>query len=382
MTVNRRSVSNGMKLIYAANVRLPTEKAHGIQIMKMCQAFAAGGADVELLVPRRRNDLKQDSFDFYNIKKTFRITMIPCLDLVSFDVVNIGFFISTASFLIFAKIYLLLKKYDVLYSREQLAGIFFKDLILEVHTLPKKIGYLRRQLFNSARKIIVLTDFLKNAMIKSGINDDKILVSPDAVDMKEFDISISKEVAREKLGLPSDKKIILYTGSFLLYDWKGVGVLLKTARLLPENYLLVLVGGHPREIEKIKQEYNLERIKLVPYTRHQIIPLYLKSADILVIPNKQGDKISEEYTSPLKLFEYMASRRPIVSSDLPSLREILTEKEALFFKPDSSEDLAGVLLGNIDNLALLQKIADNAFMKVQKYTWENRATQIKSVFNI
>lgn len=371
-----------MKLIYAANVRLPTEKAHGIQIMKMCQAFAAGGADVELLVPRRRNDLKQDSFDFYNIKKTFRITRIPCLDLVSFDVANIGFFISAASFLIFAKIYLLFKRYDVLYSREQLAGIFFRDFILEVHTLPKKIGYLRGHLFNGARKIIVLTDFLKNTLIKSGINAGKILVSPDAVDMGEFDISISKEQAREKLGLPKDKKIILYTGSFLLYGWKGVDVLLKTARLLPENYLLVLVGGHPWEMEKIRQEYDLEKIELVPYTPHRIIPFYLKSADILVIPNKQGDKISEEYTSPLKLFEYMASRRPIVSSDLPSLREILTEKEALFFEPGSSDDLARVLLGNIDNPALLQEITDNAFRKVQKYTWENRALQIRNAFNI
>ena len=81
----------------------------------------------------------------------------------------------------------------------------------------------------------------------------------------------------------------------------------------------------------------------------------MKSADILVIPNKQGDKASEEYTSPLKLFEYMASHRPIISSDLPSLREILTEKEALFFKPDSPGDLAKVLSENMDNSALLQK---------------------------
>ena len=371
-----------MKLIYVANIRLPTEKAHGIQIMKMCEAFAEKSTEVELLVPMRWNDLKQDIFDFYNIKRIFRITKIPCFDMVSFDFFNIGFLVSTVSFLIFAKIYLFFRKYSVLYSREQLMGFFFKNYILEVHTLPEKIGYFRRCLLNRAKKIIILTGLMKKRLMGAGIPESKFLVSSDAVDIKEFDIGVSKEVAREKLKLPQDKKIILYTGSFLLYNWKGVDILLKTAQLLPDNYLLVLVGGHSWEIEKIEREYDLERIKLVPYVRHQIIPFYLKSADILVIPNKQGDKASEEYTSPLKLFEYMASHRPIISSDLPSLREILTEKEALFFKPDSPGDLAKVLSENMDNSALLQKIADNAFKKVQGYTWANRVLQLENIFNI
>ena len=367
-------------MVYVANIRLPTEKAHGIQIMKMCQAFANKGVEVELLVPRRRNDLKQDSFDFYNIEKTFRITRIPCLDFVSFDVANIGFLISTVSFLICSKIYLFFKKYDILYSREQLSGLFFRNFISEVHTLPKKIGYLRRRLLNRAKEIIVLTDFLKNALLRSGIGADKISVLPDAVDLEEFDIDVSKETAREKLKLPLNKKIILYTGSFFLYGWKGVDVLLESAKMLSGNYLFVLVGGHSWELNKIRKQYELKNVILVPYVHHAIIPFYLKSADILVIPNKSGDEISEKYTSPLKLFEYMASKRPIICSDLPSLREILTEKEALFFKPDNSRDLVRVLLGNIDNLALLQKTADYAFKKVQKYTWENRALQIKNIF--
>ena len=370
-----------MKLIYAANVRLPTEKAHGLQIMKMCQAFSARGIEVELLVPRRRNDIKQDAFDFYNIKKTFRIIRIPCLDFVSFDIAKIGFLISAASFFIFAEIYLFFKKYDVLYSREQLAGIFFKNYILELHTLPQKIGHFRGFLLDRASKIIVLTGFLKNALIKSGIKDEKIFILPDAVDLKEFDIDISKESARKKLNLPQDKKIILYTGSFFLYKWKGVDVLLESAKMLAGNYLFVLVGGHPRELDQIRKQYGLKNVILAPYVRHEVIPLYLKSADILIIPNKSGDEISEKYTSPLKLFEYMASKRPIVCSDLPSLREILTEKEALFFKPNSPGDLVRVLSENIGNPALLQKIADNAFKKVQEYTWENRASLAENIFN-
>lgn len=365
-----------MKIIYLANIRMPTEKAHGIQIMKMCEAFAAKNIAVELLVPRRWNDLKQDPFDFYNIKRTFRIARIPCLDFVFFDFFNIGFLISTISFLIFTKIYLFFRNYDVLYTREQLTGILFKDFILEMHLLSKRMDCFRKHLLKQAKKVIALTDLMKKRLMDLGISENKLLVSPDAADIKEFDISISKEDARRKVNLPLDKKIILYTGSFLLYDWKGVDILLKAAQAFPDDYLLVLVGGHPWEMEKIGQEYNLEKIRLVPYARHQIIPFYLKSADILVIPNKGGDKASEKYTSPLKLFEYMASRRPIISSDLPSMREILTEKEAMFFIPNNIEDLIGIIKKLLGDGKLQQELSASAFSKVRNYTWDRRVDTI------
>ena len=74
-----------MKIIYIANIRLPTEKAHGIQIMKMAEALANQGINLELLVPARRNDLTEDPFAFYGIKKNFQIKKVACLDFLRFD---------------------------------------------------------------------------------------------------------------------------------------------------------------------------------------------------------------------------------------------------------------------------------------------------------
>src|SRR3989338_8104713 len=122
-----------MKIIYIANIRLPTEKAHGIQIMKMAEALANQGINLELLVPARRNDLTEDPFAFYGIKKNFRIKKLPCLDFLRFDFAKAGFFISTFTFLTSAKLYLALKDYDLLYTRERFTGIFFKNSILEIH---------------------------------------------------------------------------------------------------------------------------------------------------------------------------------------------------------------------------------------------------------
>ena len=71
-----------MKIAYIQNVRIPTERAHGIQIMKMCEALARLGHDVELIVPRRSNLLKENPFNYYGIRKTFKIRKLPCLDLI------------------------------------------------------------------------------------------------------------------------------------------------------------------------------------------------------------------------------------------------------------------------------------------------------------
>ena len=69
-----------MKLFYIANARIPTEKAHGLQIMKMCEAFARSGLEVELIIPNRKNPIKKDTFDFYDIERKFKIKKIFSLN--------------------------------------------------------------------------------------------------------------------------------------------------------------------------------------------------------------------------------------------------------------------------------------------------------------
>src|SRR3989338_818420 len=360
------------RLIYIANIRLPTEKAHGIQIMKMCEAFSERGLLVELLVPRRINDLLEDPFDFYHVKRNFKITRIPCLDLVSFNVFGIGFLISTLSFLVLAKLYLHFHPYDILHSRELLTVLFFKNYFLELHSWPKQSKFL----LSRPKKILALTSFLKNDLEKLYLPNNKIIVVPDAVDLAQFDPTSSKEEARKKLNLPLDKNIVLYTGSFLFYRWKGIEQLLEAAKFFKDDFLFVLVGGHPWEIRKLEERPIPPNVLLVPYQKHEVIPYYLKAADISVIPNERGEDISERYTSPLKLFEYIASQRPIISSDLASLREVLTDKEALFFEPGNPKDLARAIKEIYENKELAKQLSCNAYRKVKDYTWSKRAEKI------
>ena len=367
--------SNGVKkLIYIANARIPTEKAHGIQIMKMCEAFAYTGLDVILILPRRLNKIKDDPFDYYGVRRNFKIIKLPTLDLISFGLGQFGFFAETLIFLISSAIYLFFRKYDILYTREWPAVLFFRNIVLEIHSLPAKASFIHKKAWQKTKALFVLTSFIKNELIKLGVSENKILILPDAVDLEKFGIKISKEEARKKLGLPPDKKIILYTGSFYLYNWKGVDVLLEAAKNFGEGFLFLFVGGSSEEIEQIKSKYNnLSNVLLLGHKLYAEIPCYLKSADVLALPNKSGHAMSEKHTSPLKLFEYMASSRPIVASNLPSLREVLTEKEAVFFRPNDSTNLAHAIKKILDDSSLAERLTQSALQKVQNYTWQNRS---------
>jgi len=78
----------------------------------------------------------------------------------------------------------------------------------------------------------------------------------------------------------------------------------------------------------------------------------------------------------LKLFEYMAMQRPIVSSDLPSAREVLDSENCVFFQPDNPKDLAEKIKVVLNDDMLSEKIAKQAYNKVQNYTWQNRVDKI------
>ncbi|PIT95636.1 hypothetical protein COT96_00125, partial [Candidatus Falkowbacteria bacterium CG10_big_fil_rev_8_21_14_0_10_38_22] len=323
-----------MKLIYIANARIPTEKAHGIQIMQMCESFALCDAnirthsndtnkiEVELVVPWRFNSIKQDSFEYYGIERSFKITKIPSLDLVKFG--KIGFLIQSLSFAKLAALFTLFKKADIIYSRDELPLFYLnffgkRNLFWESHTAKK--NFIVKRIFKKCKGIITITQGLKDFYVKEyGIDSNKILGVPDGVDINEFDINISKEEAREKLNLPQDKKIVMYTGH--LYDWKGAGVLLETAKQFPisnfqfsKDILFVFVGGTDNDIKNYELRFkNYENIRFEGRKPHGEIPIWLKAADVLVLPNTAKEKISKYYTSPLKLFEYMAAQKPIVAS--------------------------------------------------------------------
>jgi len=373
-----------MKIIYIANIRIPTEKAHGWQICKMCEEFGSQGVEVELWVPDRENDIKTDVFSFYSLKRNFKIKKIKCFDFYKYYkyLGKLSFYLHTVWFL-FKLLWQKADKQVIIYTRDysEISWLFSLKghrTVFEAHNWPQSKGWLLKFLIKRNDKIITISQSLKKLFLQSGWPENKILVAPDGVDLEKFDINLEKNQAREKLNLLADKKIILYIGS--LYKWKGVYDLAKAAVFLEDNCLVVFAGGIEPEtssfISKNKEMVDRKKIMLFGHQLHNLIPIWLKAADVLVLPNKSQEKISSHYTSPLKMFEYMASKRPIVASNLPSIREVLNENNAVLAEPDNAQSLADGIKKILQNKDLADRISKQAFEDVQNYTWKIRTENI------
>ncbi len=219
--------------------------------------------------------------------------------------------------------------------------------------------------------------------MKKGAKIENIHVAPDAADINRFDIDISKKEARAKLGLPQNKKIALYKGH--LYAWKGPGDLGKAVTILKEkkNLIAVFIGGTTEDVVAFKEVYGKESNIIILGNRpRQETPIYQKAADILVIPNTAKNDISKLYTSPMKLFGYMAGDRPIIASDIPSLREVIDESMGYFFTPDDPNDLAKTIKKVLNNYQDAESRASKALEKVRQYSWKKRAESILSFIEI
>lgn len=364
-----------MKLTYIANIRMPTEKAHGIQITKMCGAFASKGLEVELLIPWRFNAIKENAFNYYKIKKNFKIRKLPSFDLVGLP---FGFWIQSVSFALVVFLYLAFKKTDIIYSRD--LSLYFllsrvkKNLIYEAHYFPGHIRFYQG-ILKKIDKLIVITKELKRLYQSTGIDSKDILVASDGVDFDFFQIEENQKECRQKLRLPQDKKIILYTGH--LYQWKGAQILADASQYLGDDCLVVFVGGTKDDEKKFKEKnQKLRNILIIGHRLYAEIPYWLRSADILVLPNSAKKKISQYYTSPLKLFEYMSAQKPIIASDLLSIRDVLNESNAVLIKPDEPLLLAKSIKKALANYDLSVRISKQAFDEAQRHTWGNRAEKI------
>ena len=376
-----------MKLVYIANARIPTEKAHGIQIMKTCAALAAEGCQLELWLPNRRNSkfTEVDPFEYYGVPRNFTIRKFWCLDMIGWlnFLPGVAYIIESKTFAWSISSAAPATSTDtIFYSRDtyplQTILKHCRPYWYEAHTIEKSTRLAIKRIFKGARGIVTISKNLSEEF-KPYQPADRIFVAHDGVDLSQFGQPASKEKARRSLCLPKDDFLAVYTGH--LYDWKGAGTFIRAGKYFPAGVHAALIGGTDQDITGMQSIIDQERLLSVALLGHKPpdeIPAYLCAADALVLPNSGRFEISRSHTSPLKLFEYMAAERPIVASDLPSIREILDETCAVFFRPDDAKDLADKLIYIKSNPEIGERLAAVAKTRVQKYSWEARAKAILS----
>jgi glycosyltransferase involved in cell wall biosynthesis len=389
-----------MRVAYITNARLPAERANALQTVRMCAALAEAGVRLTLYYPARNNSSQfkdVDARDYYGVPHSFNLERVWCVDWFHFS--GGSAFLERPIFLwqTFTFAWALVGRLrqspaDVYYSRDLFVVTLLVLLMpglrdrmfFEMHTFPGSgLGrWLHKAVLSRIGGTVAITTILQERLAALGIAAQRIRVAPDGVDLRHY-AGLTKAEARARLNLNSSQKLIVYTGH--LYAWKGVDGLAEAIALLGPTVQGLLVGGTPADLERLQvlaavhQWTNLQFVGPVPPS---MVPIYQVAADVLALPNSARSEISRSYTSPLKLFEYMAADQPIVASDLQSLREVLRDGEnALLVRPDDPAAMAGAIKRLLTDRVLSQRLADIAKQDVMAYTWTARAKTMLGFMN-
>jgi glycosyltransferase involved in cell wall biosynthesis len=397
-----------MKLIYTANARIPSEKAHPYQIMQMCEAFASHGHEVTLLCANRRNPLHtEDIWGYYGIPCVFSTKRLPCIDLYPFAErlsgrlalawTRFAALLATLTYTIALMFRVARERDAVIYSRDPLSLAWMatlwprraRRLFFEAHTYPATGAGLRLRRYLAPRigGFVVITDHLRKRYSELGIPSDRLMVAHDGIRGARFDIKGDRAYWRKQYGWSEGAFIVGYMGRFHTLGMdKGLGDLVEAVVALADDQSdhllrLALVGGPAERVDELRDVLVNRGCSpdLVLYPGQvpaADVPGYLRAFDVCTMPFPWTEHFAY-YASPMKLFEYMASGSALVATDLPSTAEIVRDGEnGLLIRPSDVEALAQALRRLRDDPALSDRLARQAAQDVLDYTWEARAKRI------
>ena len=388
------------KLLYISTMRLPTEKAHGLQIMQNCEAFADAGCDVTLWVARRWNTREMravaDQFQYYGVRANFAIRRIPCLDLFPLFPADsagarLAFYILQLSYALASVILLQFTRADIYYSRDSiilslLARLRAKSaLVYEAHQFPAsgRGAALQRQVVTNVGSVIAVTPRLREDLIgMRGADPARTIVAHDGVRRARFDQLRDQAAARGQIGWSQGAFIVGYVGRLQTLGMdKGVGLLVEALAAV-DGACLALVGG-PDDIAVSLRNRWLdlgmppERFLYAGHVPPDEVPLYLSAFDVCALPLPAETHFAK-YASPMKLFEYMAAGRAIAASDLPSWSDVARDRETALMLPPNDvaawSEAINSLRHDEDLRIRLGRCARERAL--EQYSWDVRAERI------
>lgn len=224
---------------------------------------------------------------------------------------------------------------------------------------------------------VVISKGLESFLLDAGVDPGRILLAPNAVDLTSYEQAHRRErsALRRQLQLPEEHSIICYTGQ--LGPGRNVETLIQAMQYLEERVSLVLVGGRNsddvRRLEEFVASNRLsQRVKLIGQQPTQVVIDFQLAADVLVIPYN-SHLAHARWCSPLKLWEYLASSKPIVAFAIPALREILRDDEVVWAKEETAVALAAAIG---EALTRKPRAFEEVRARIGDWTWADRAQRV------
>lgn len=371
-------------MIYISSSSLDSKQANVIQSIEVCNSM---GKIINLKFWYPSNFLKlfkkNNNINFGTIHFTF--SPIYCFNSNWLKKINpiIGFYVKETSFIIIVLLKLILNRNnDVIYSRHNTS---FKIL-----NFFKKFGLIKNRIFleihlinDSIKKLKYIDGFIAlNEEIERILLENKyknVITAHDGVNMEIFK-PIPTKLARKKLNLEQGKSYCIYTGRYqTLGKEKGIPEIIRSIKHINNNNIIFLFVGGPLDLKdkylKIAEESNIDKnkLKFIDHVDQKKLSLYLSAADVFLMPFPKI-KHYDLYMSPLKMFEYMAHLKPIITTNLKSISKILNHQNSFISNPGDIKSLAKNIEKSLTNYN--DKKVNSAYEKVKSFTWDKRAEKI------
>jgi glycosyltransferase involved in cell wall biosynthesis len=376
------------KIVYLAPSDIQVARVDRQAIVYFCSALARAGQQVEIVAMRIRLSSAErhrsaDPLALYAIQTSFPVDIVE--SRIHQD--SPGWLIGLARLLIHTRA--ALKRSNaraddgmtVFYTKNYAPALALLalrkfrriGLVFEVHTPPRSV--VRRFVLRHVDGVVANSHALARDV---GVVPRRLLALHQGIDLRPYR-ETDRAGLRDRLRLPSDRKLAVYTGK-VYYRYKEVELILIAASdPQSANTLFVIVGGREDHVALWRSEVGRRGIGNVLFTGFvppSIVHEYQMAADVLILYYPSGFDLNP-YRSPGKLFGYMASGVPIVASDLPVLREVLGDPPAAFLVPqDAPRKLAHAIRCVLDQQDSAHRVALEARDRVEAFTWDERARRL------
>jgi len=384
-------VSHAREIVVVANTRLPSQRAQALQVVQTSAAFERCGYRTTVLHALRAQveplPAGVDVYTWYGVPAGPRpvVRAVPCVDWIDAVPVRWQYWPARLQERTFARnaARVVAREHPqaFVYAREVEAALPLlrkgrKGVFVEVHRVPE--GRLRRaELLECAQLqagCVAISGGVQADLLALGVRAEQLVVEHDGFESTRFAHLPDKAAARQTLGLAPDVPVVVYTGGLL--EWKGVDVLVDAARLLP-HVQFVIAGGMASDVARLRvKAAGLAHVRIDGFVAPELVSLYLAAGDVGVVPNRSQPAISSKYTSPLKVFESLCSGLPLVVSDLPSLRDVLTEHTAEFVPPDDPAALAAGLQRLLADPVRRAYLTEHGRSAAHGRDWDTRARRL------
>jgi glycosyltransferase involved in cell wall biosynthesis len=390
------------RILYFADIRFPLERANGIQTMETCWALAERGHRVDLVVRPDTQTPARDPFAYYGLPIHDRLAIErapvtgPAIPPAARRLGYLAFaagralgtdradVVMTRDLTVASLLLRLPSRAPVVYESHGYAPDVAAALPALLATAtppgPAKLARLAKReayVWRHADGYVTITRGIASQLAGLLGSRARVAVVHDGARQDRVPLAAGREFGAGGV-------IVGYAGH--LYAWKGVDILLEAIAKV-RGVRGLIVGGHDKEpdLARVRARADAlgiqDRVTFTGQVAPRDVPVLLAGADILALPNPPS-ALATHATSPLKLFEYMAAGKPVVASNLPSLREVLTDAAtALMVEPGSADAIADAIRRLAGDRALRERLAEAAAAAVAEYSWSRRAERLEALFH-